>query len=180
MPSLDIRRATKPSGAFKPGSRVIDDTCDRLPADLVRRLLESPNVAFEEERWTPTRWLMKAVYEAVCGKGAAMSKLTQGLRSQQENEQNILDLYRKLSGDFGSSRDHVVTTGRLAMSRTEQSHVFSKNLRKWLHEVPNFVQAHLPSNWEPPPEPPAPSAGAIDITDKPTYQQTQAEQRQQR
>ena len=111
---LKVQRASKPSGPWRPGERVIDDGCDRLGADLVRRLLESPAILPENERWTPTRWLMKAVYEAVHGKDCALSKISSALRSQKDNEAHVVDLYRKLSGDFGSSSSEVSGTGERA------------------------------------------------------------------
>ena len=46
--ALGVARATKPAGAFRPGSRVIDENCDKLGAGLVRRLLAEntgPNAA---------------------------------------------------------------------------------------------------------------------------------------
>ena len=104
--ALRVRRAgPKPSGPWRPGMRVIDDSCDRLGADLVRRLLESPDVLPEHERWTPTRWLMKAAYEAVHGKGAALSTLMSSLRSESDNKAHVVDLYRKLLLDRGRRDD---------------------------------------------------------------------------
>ena len=134
--ALRVRRAgPKPSGPWRPGMRVIDDSCDRLGADLVRRLLESPDVLPEHERWTPTRWLMKAVYEAVHGKGAALSTLMSSLRSESDNKAHVVDLYRKLSADYASSSDEVSGAGGRAHGRCERSYVFSSQLRHWLHEV---------------------------------------------
>ena len=132
--ALKVARAKKEGGPFRPGTRVIDDTCDRLPVEQVRRLLESPSVLPEHERWTPTRWLMKACYEAVHGKGAALASLVPSLRSAADNENHVVDLYRKLSGDFGSSKDDVHGTGERAHDRANRSYVFSSQLRHWLHE----------------------------------------------
>ena len=53
--ALKVARAKKESGPFRPGYRVIDDTCDKLAVAHVRQLLESPDVLPENERWTPDR-----------------------------------------------------------------------------------------------------------------------------
>ena len=171
---LKVQRASKPSGPWRPGERVIDDGCDRLGADLVRRLLESPAILPENERWTPTRWLMKAVYEAVHGKDCALSKISSALRSQKDNEAHVVDLYRKLSGDFGSSSSEVSGTGERAHGRCNRSYVFSSQLRHWLHEVPAFVPT--PTGWQPPPEPAAGlGVGAPPLAAKPAFQMTYEE-----
>ena len=181
--ALRVRRAgPKPSGPWRPGMRVIDDSCDRLGADLVRRLLESPDVLPEHERWTPTRWLMKAVYEAVHGKGAALSTLMSSLRSESDNKAHVVDLYRKLSADYASSSDEVSGAGGRAHGRCERSYVFSSQLRHWLHEIPSFVVT--PTGWQPPPEPAAGTAGAgampLTLDEKPAFMQTYQERTQAR
>ena len=175
--SLNVKRAKREDhrGPFRPGSRVVDDTCDKLSPSLVRRLLESPEVLPETARWTPTRWLMKAAYEAVHGKGAAMASLIPSLRSATDNEAHVVDLYRKLSGDFGSGKDDIHGTGERAHARAEKSYVFSAQLRRWLHEIPAFVP--VPDGYEPPPEPvavdrPVPTLLDEDSGSKPSYQQT--------
>ena len=161
--ALRVARATKPAGPFHPGSRVIDENTDKLSAALVRKLLESPTVMPEHERWTPTRWLMKASHEAVHGKSAALATIVPSLRSAADNDAHVIDLYRKLSGDFGSSKEEVVGTGARASGRAERSYVFSSQLRHWLHEIPSFVPT--PSGWQPPPEPPVGGGTTIGLLD---------------
>ena len=174
MRALHHVKAAKPSGPWRPGGNVIDETCDRLGVDLVRRLLESSAVLHEDERWVPTRWLMKAAWEAVHGRESAFAAIVPGVRSGSEYEGYIIDLYRKLSGDFGSAADEVVGTGERAHGRCNRSYVFSSQLRHWLHEVPPFVQ--VPTGWQPPPEPAAGGAPPpLAVDDKPAYMQTYEE-----
>eukprot|EP00966_Prymnesium_polylepis_P260239 6011518-Prymnesium_polylepis.1 len=151
------RKAVRPPGAWSPGRRVYDDQ-QSFDVSYVGGLLESSEVLEAEERWCPTRWLMKAVWEAVHGGSSPLSQLVSGVRSQHDNEQWVLDLYRKLTGDFGSSAEELHGAGERAHGRCTRSYVFSAQLRHWLHEVPTFVS--LPSGWQPPPTHSAPTASA--------------------
>ena len=154
-----MRKAARPHGVWLPGGRIWDDSVRKLDVDLLRRLLESEELLPEEERWTPTRWLMKAVWEVVHGSNSPLGSLISGPRSTWDNNVYVLDLYRKLTADFNSSPEEVTGTGERAHTRCSRSYVFSAQLRHWLHEIPVFVS--LPPGWEPPPTaisptPPAP------------------------
>ena len=141
------RKATRPPGAWIPGSRVYDDSC-AFSVGFISGLLEADDVLEAEERWCPTRWLMKAVWEVLHKSNSPMSQLISGVRSSWDNEAFMLDLYRKLTGDFNSSAEELHGTGERAHGRCARSYVFSSQLRHWLHEIPTFVS--LPSGWQPP------------------------------
>ena len=102
-------------------------------------------------QYAPTRWLMKAVWEVAHGPKPPLAAVGGGLRSAGEKDATVLDLYRKLSGDFGSPREEVCGTGERAHLRCTRSYVLSSQHRRWLNQIPAFVP--LPSGWQPPPLP---------------------------
>ena len=53
-------------------------------------------------------------WEAVHGKGAPLGSLWSAFRTASENNSIVLDVYRKLSGDFASSPEEVRVTGERA------------------------------------------------------------------
>ena len=88
---------------WQPGRRVVDESTAVLSVETLRGLLEAAECLPIEERFAPTRWLFKAVWEAVHGKNAPLSSLWTAFRTASDNNNIVLDLYRKLSGDFGSA-----------------------------------------------------------------------------
>ena len=126
--------------SWTPGTRAIDETTEKLEVEMLRQLLESPHPLPEAMRWLPTRWLMKAVHDTVRGERAALKSLSAGLRSASDNDTIVLNIYRKMTGEMGSSASEVSGTGSRARARCERSYVFSAQLRQWLHEIPAFVQ----------------------------------------
>ena len=144
-----LAKAKRPAGVWQPGDRVWDESAQAFDSAAVRALLQSGEVLAEEERWRPTRWLMKAVWEVVHGSPSPLASLVSGPRSPSDNHNYILDLYRKLTGDFVSQAEEVSGAGERAHTRCSRSYVFSANLRDWLHEIPAFVD--VPSGWQPPP-----------------------------
>ena len=143
-------RAVAPRGSFEPGSRLIDESSATLSVEQIRDLLSSSDVLPYGSQYAPTRWLMKAVWEVAHGPKPPLAAVGGGLRSAGEKDATVLDLYRKLSGDFGSPREEVCGTGERAHLRCTRSYVLSSQLRRWLNEIPAFVP--LPSGWQPPPE----------------------------
>ena len=141
---------------WQPGRRVVDESTAVLSVETLRGLLEAAECLPIEERFAPTRWLFKTVWEAVHGKNAPLSSLWTAFRTASDNNNIVLDLYRKLSGDFGSALDEVTSTGQLTHNRCARSYVVSAQLRRWLNEVPSFVP--VPAGWEPPELNPQPAA----------------------
>ena len=141
-------KAATSSKSWQPGRRVVDETSDQLSTEMLRELLQSTDVLPYEERFAPTRWLFKMAYEAVNGKAAPLATLWTAFRTASDNNNLTLDVYRKLSGDFGSSLEEVTGTGHRAHERCVRSYVVSAQLRRWLHEVPSFVP--IPADWQPP------------------------------
>ena len=169
-------RAKKADGSWRPGSRVMDANYDKLGEGLVRRLLESPHPLPEVDaegqlqRWVPTRWVMKAAWEAVHGKQCALAALKPGWAVSAQpgmSQEYVVDLYRKLTADFGSPSEEVCGTGERAHGRCSRSFVFSAQLRQWLHEVPTFVQNHVPAGWMPPPDGPRDEPLVVDTAPQP-------------
>ena len=64
---------------WQPGRRVIDESTSVLSIETLRRLLEASDCLPADERFAPTRWLFKTVWEAVHGKSAPLSKAKAGL-----------------------------------------------------------------------------------------------------
>ena len=173
---LRMVRAKKADGSWRPGSRVMDANYDKLGEGLVRRLLESPHPLPEVDaegqlqRWVPTRWVMKAAWEAVHGKQCALAALKPGWAVSAQpgmSQEYVVDLYRKLTADFGSPSEEVCGTGERAHGRCSRSFVFSAQLRQWLHEVPTFVQNHVPAGWMPPPDGPRDEPLVVDTAPQP-------------
>jgi hypothetical protein len=169
-------RAKKAEASWRPGSRVMDANYDKLGEGLVRRLLESPyplpevDAEGQLQRWVPTRWVMKAAWEAVHGKQCALAALKPGWAVSAQpgvSQEYVVDLYRKLTGDFGSPSEEICGTGERAHGRCSRSFVFSAQLRQWLHEVPTFVQNHVPAGWMPPPDGPRDEPLVVDAAPQP-------------
>ena len=110
-------RAVAPRGSFEPGSRLIDESSATLSVEQIRDLLSSSDVLPYGSQYAPTRWLMKAVWEVAHGPKPPLAAVGGGLRSAGEKDATVLDLYRKLSGDFGSPREEVCGTGERAHLR---------------------------------------------------------------
>ena len=103
-------KAATSSKSWQPGRRVVDETSGQLSTEMLRELLQGTDVLPYEERFAPTRWLFKMAWEAVNGKAAPLSALWTAFRTASDNSNLTLDIYRKLSGDFGSSLEEVTRT----------------------------------------------------------------------
>ena len=103
-------KAATSSKSWQPGRRVVDEASGQLSTEMLRELLQGTDVLPYEKRFAPTRWLFKMAWEAVNGKAAPLATLWTAFRTASDNSNLTLDVYRKLSGDFGSTLDEVTRT----------------------------------------------------------------------